>query len=114
MSCFKTPMLCDRRIYDKRGKWKSPNNNVEENIFYFIKEPLTITASYDSNGREEIKETMTITIFGGKPIIKEDTITLENGATFKVVSFIINYFESNVLVKDMLKPRIESMDLVLE
>ena len=110
---FKTPILCDRRVYDKRGKWKSPNNDIEENIFYFVKEPLTITSSY-SNGREEMKETMTITIFGGKPIIKEDTITLEDGVKFKVASFVINYAEVNVLIKDMLKPRIESMELVLE
>ena len=111
---FKTPLLCDRRVYDKRGKWKSPNNDIEENIFYFIKEPLTLTPSYDSYGREQMKETMTITIFGGKPIIKEDTITLENGATYKIESIVVNYFESNVLVKDMLKQRIESMDLILE
>jgi len=111
---FKTPILCDRRTYDKRGKWKSPNNDIAENIFYFIKEPLTIISSYDNNGREIMKETMTITIFGGKPIIKEDSIELETGEILKVQSFVINYFESNVLIKDMLKPRIESMDLVLE
>lgn len=111
---FKTPILCDRRIYDKRGKWKSPNNDIAENIFYFVKEPLTVAPKYDNYGREQMKETMTITIFGGKPIIKEDTITLENGAIYKIQTIVINYFESNVLVKDMLKPRIESMDLVLE
>ena len=110
---FKTPILCDRRVYDKRGKWKSPNNDIEENIFYFIKEPLTITAEY-RGGQEEMVETMTITIFGGKPIVKEDVITLEDGAKFKVVGFTINYVEHNVLIKDMLKQRIESIDLVLE
>ena len=109
---FKTPLLCDRRVYDKRGKWKSPNNDIEENIFYFVKEPLTITSDW-VNGKEEMVETTTITIFGGKQIIKEDEITLENGIKYKVDSITINYFESNVLVKDMLKPRIESMDLVL-
>lgn len=111
---FKTPILCDRRVYDKRGKWKSPNNDIEENIFYFIKEPLTITARYDSYNREEMVETMTITIFGGKPIVKEDTITLETGTTYKVIGITINYAEVNVMVKDMLKPRIESMEIVLE
>mgnify|MGYP003312198209 CR=1 FL=1 len=110
---FKTPILCDRRVYDKKGKWKSPNNDIEENIYYFVKEPLTIASEY-RNGREEMVETMTITIFGGKPIVKEDTITLEDKTKFKVVGFTINYIESNVLLKDMLKPRIESMDLILE
>ena len=111
---FKTPFLCDRRVYDKKGTWKSPNQDVAETIFYFIKEPLTITPRYDSYKREEMVETLTITIFGGKQIVKEDNITLENGATYKVESITINYVEHNILVKDMLKPRIESMDLVLQ
>ena len=110
---YKPQIFCDRRIYDKKGKWKSPNNNIAENIFYFIKEPLTIVSDY-RNGQETMVETLTITIFGGKPIIKEDTITLQDGTTYKVVGFTINYFEDNVLLKDMLKQRIESMDLTLE
>ena len=111
---FKTPLLCDRRIYDKKGKWKSPNNDIAENIFYFIKEPLTMTPRYDGNGREEMIETITITIFGAKQIIKEDTITLETGEEYKVQGITINYAEHNIMVKDLLKPRIESMELVLE
>lgn len=111
---FKTPILCDRRIFDKKGKWKSPNNDIAENIFYFIKEPLTVTPSFDQYSREEMIETMTITIFGGKQIIKNDEIILETGTKYHVHSVVINYAESNVLVKDMLKPRIASMDLVLE
>lgn len=110
---FKTPILCDRRIYDKKGKWKSPNNDREENIFYFIKENLTMIPSY-VHGREELKETMTITVFGGKPIVKEDVITLDNGTKYKVQEIVVNYIEHNILVKDMLKPRIESIDLRLE
>lgn len=110
---FITPLLCDRRVYDKKAKWKSPNNDITENIFYFIKEPPTLVASY-VNGREELKETLTITAFGGKPIAKEDKITLESGSTYKVVGIVIKYFETNILVKDLLKPRIAEMDLILE
>lgn len=111
---FKTPIICDRRVYDKRGKWKSPNNDFAENIFYFVREPLTLVPSYDQFGREELKETITITIFGGKEIVKEDNIYLEDGTRYKVVGITYHFFESNVLIKDMLKQRIESMDLVLE
>lgn len=111
---FKSPYVCDRRIYDKKGKWKSPNNDIAENIFYFVKEPLTITPEYDQYSREEMKETMTITIFGGKQIVKNDTIILETGTKYHVHSVVINYAEVNVMIKDMLKPRIESMDLILE
>lgn len=110
---FKTPILCDRRVYDKRGKWKSPNNDIEENIFYFIKEPLTLVESYE-NGREQVKETMTITVFGGRPIAVHDIITLQNGTSYRVQNFTIRYFENNIYVKDMLKQRIENIDLVLE
>ena len=111
---FKTPIICDRRIFDKKGKWKSPNNDIAENVFYFIQEPLTITPSFDNYSREEMKETMTITVFGGKQIVKNDDIFLESGAKMKVHSVTINYVETNILVKDMLKPRIASMTLTLE
>ena len=110
---FKTPILCDRRIYDKKGTWKSPNNDHEENIFYFIKENLTLVPSY-TNGREQLKETMTITVFGGKQFVKEDVITLDTGVKYKIQEITPNFIERNVLVADMLKPRIASMDLVLE
>lgn len=111
---FKTPIVCDRRIYDKKGKWKSPNNDIAENIFYFVRTPLTIEPRYDNYGREEMVETMTIVVYGGKQIVKNDIITLETGTTYRVHTLTINYAETNVLVKDMLKPRIESMELVLE
>ncbi|MBQ2637005.1 MAG: hypothetical protein IJG09_10000 [Methanobrevibacter sp.] len=110
---FKTPILCDRRVYDKKGKWKSPNNDIEENVFYFIKEPLTLVPSY-VNGREELKETLTITVFGSKQFVKEDDITLDTGITYKIHEITYNFIEHNIMVKDMLKPRIESCDLVLE
>ena len=110
---FKTPILCDRRVYDKKGKWKSPNNDIAENIFYFIKEPLTMIPSY-VNGREQLKETLTITVFGGKAFVKEDTITLDNGSTYRIQEITPNYIEHNILVKDMLKSRVESCDLLLE
>ena len=111
---FKTPLLCDRRVYDKKGKWKNPNNDIAENIFYFVKEDRTMSAEYNAFGKEEMKETTTIVVFGGKPISKEDIVWLETGEQFRVVGITIRYFESNILVKDMLKPRIESLELVLE
>lgn len=109
---FKTPIYCDRRIYDKKGKWKSPNNDIEENIFYFIKENFTMIPSYE-NGREQFKESGTITVFGGKPFAKEDIITLDNGTTYRIEEIVPNYIQHNILVVDKLKSRIESCDLVL-
>ena len=110
---FKTPIICDRRVYDKKGKWKSPNNDIDENVFYFVKEPLTLVPSY-RNGREEMKETLTITVFGSKQFAKEDEITLDTGVKYRIQEITYNFIEHNILVKDLLKPRIESCDLVLE
>lgn len=110
---FKTPIICDRRVYDKKGKWKSPNNDIAENIFYFVKEPLTLVPSY-RNGREEMKETLTITVFGSKQFAKEDEVTLDSGVKYRVQEITYNFIEHNILVKDLLKPRVESCDLVLE
>ena len=110
---FITPFLCDRRIYDKKGKWKSPNNDIEENIFYFVKEPLTLVPGYQ-NGREQFKETITITVFGNKPFAKEDVVELNNGVKYRISTMVIREKEHNVLVKDMLKPTVESIDLILE
>ena len=110
---FLTPLLCDRRVYDKKGKWKSPNNDIEENIFYFVKENLSLVPSY-VNGREELKETLTITVFGSKAFVKEDIITLDTGAKYRVQQITPIYVEHNVMVTDLLKPRVASVDLVLE
>ena len=110
---FKTKILCDRRIYDKKGKWLNPLTDLYENVFYYIKEPLHLESSY-ANGREQLKETIGIVVYGGKPFAVCDKIILENGMAYEISNFTINYFESNILIKDMLKQRIESMELTLE
>lgn len=110
---FKTPILCDRRVYAFRGKWKNPQNDFAENVFYFIKEPLTLVPSY-VNGREELKETLTICVFGTKPFAKEDTIILDNGKKMKIQQIIPQQLEANILIRDMVKPRYSQTDLVLQ
>lgn len=112
---FKTPILCDRRIYDKKGVWKKPQQDLHDNIFYFIKEKLTLVPEY-KNGREELRETLTITVFGSKPICAKDKIKLNLGGTeteYEVQQVIPNFIEHNPLVVDLLKPRVASMDIVL-
>ena len=109
---FITPIICDRRTFNEKGKWKSPNNDLEENIFYFIKEH-TYVPSY-VNGNEQLKETYVIVVFGSKAFAKEDDITLADGTKLKVESFSPNYLERNPLVMDLLKPRVGSVELTLE
>lgn len=110
---FKTPIYCDRRVYDKRGQWYNKTTQIWENVFYFIKEDLTMIPSYE-NGREQLKESITITVYGGKPIAKEDKIILEDNVEFKVNNIVVRYIESNILVKDLLKQRIAEQDLILQ
>ena len=109
---FKTPILCDRRLFDKKGKWHSPKSDIDENVFYFVKEPLTLTTQY-RNGREEIQESLTIVVFGGKPIAQYDDIILDSGKKYTVGEITYNYVEHNILIKDMLKPRVASMEIQL-
>ena len=111
---FKTPILCDRKIYNKKGKWKSPNNDIAENIYYYEDEHLTLSVDY-KNGREELKPTITIVVFGSKPFAQYDEITLENGQKL-FVSAPIEYIpiERNIYVVDMLKPRYKATRITLE
>lgn len=108
-----TPLICDRRVYDKKGKWLNPLTKIVENVFYFEKEARTMVSTY-VNGREELKETLTITVYGGKPFAKGDKIALETGEEFRIEGYIPKYFESNPLVKDLVKPLVAEMDLILE
>lgn len=110
---FHHNIYCDRRVYDKVGKWYNPLSLCYEPFYYFIKEPFTMVSEY-RNGREELATTGTITVFGAKPFAKEDKVILENETEYKIIGFSPKYFESNILVKDMLKQRIAEIDLVLE
>lgn len=108
----KNHFIVDRRIYSFKGSWKNPQQDIETNIFYFISRPQTFITEWQ-NGRETIVPQMEITVFGEQPIVKDDVITLDNGSKYKVVEITLNYYEPNILVRDMLKPRVESMVLVL-
>ena len=103
-------------LLNSRGEeagYPTTQNPLIEKALTYIKENLTLVPSY-RNGREELKETMTITVFGGKAFVKEDEITLDTGVKFRIQTITPNYIEHNVMVTDMLKPRIASVDLVLE
>lgn len=109
---FKTHIFCDRQVYDKKGKWKNPQNDIYENIYYFIKDNHTLIPVY-KNGREELVQELSITVYGGKPFIKGDIVILESGEKKMIENVIINYLETHIMIKDLLKPRIESQTLVL-
>lgn len=110
---WKNALFCDRRVYAFKGEWKSPQQDVAEQVYYFISKPMTLATGF-KNGREQLVPTLEITIFGGKPICEKDFITLQDGSKYRVQDITINYLESNLLVRDMLKQRIESQVLVLQ
>ena len=107
----KNHLFVDRRVYAYKGKWKDPRQDLERNLYYFINE-LTLVESYE-NGRGQMKPQITITVFGEFPICANDEITLQTNEKFKVEGITYNYFESNILVRDMLKQKVESMVLIL-
>lgn len=109
----KNPMLVDRKVFDRRGSWKNPQQDIAETIFYFISQNKTITKEWNGS-REELVETMEITMFGEKPIIVGDMITLETKEKMRVRAIEFVYFESNIAIKDFLKPMVKSMILTLE
>lgn len=110
---FYTHILCDRRIYDKKGYWKSPNQDTKQPFFYFIKGQPTLVSEY-KHGREEIVQEITIVVFGGKAFAPYDEVTLATGETMTIQPNIrYNYIESNILVRDLLKPRIENIEMDL-
>lgn len=104
--------IVDRKIYSFKGSWKNPQQDIETVIYYFVSRPQTFITEWQ-NGRETIVPQMEITVFGEHPIVKDDIITLDNGSKYKVVEHTLNPYEPNIAVRDMLKPRVESMVLVL-
>lgn len=108
----KNPLLVDRTVYAFKGKWINPKNDLPCVIYYFVSSPLTLASSWES-GREEIKPTVSITVFGEHAFTKHDVIYLEDGSHYEVEEITSNYFESNIQVRDLLKPRVESQELVL-
>ena len=87
---FKTPILCDRRVYAFKGKWKNPNNDIADNIYYFIKENLTLVPSY-VNGREEYVETITIVVLVQNHLQKKIPLlyTMAHHTRFKTLHLFI-------------------------
>lgn len=109
----KSAIVCDRRVYAFKGKWIKPKEDYEESIFYFVSRPETLVNVY-KNGRETVEPQIEITVFGGKEFCDRDTIILQDGSKWRIEGTpAINYLENNIMVRDMLKQRIESTTLIL-
>lgn len=109
----KNPIICDRRLYAYKGKWNNPNNDHLQTIYYFISTPMTLVSTWE-NGREQVKSTVGITVFGEHAFCTHDIITLQDGTEFEVQDVTNNYFENNIQVRDMLKQRVASQEVTLD
>lgn len=109
----KNPTLCNRKVYEFKGKWKNPKNDYAQTIYYFISTPMTLVSTWE-NGREQVKSTLGITVFGEHAFCEHDIITLQDGTTFEVHDFTNNYFASNIQIRDMVKQRVESQEVTLD
>lgn len=109
---FKTPYICDRRVYDKKAYWKNPNQDETTTLFFFVQQAPTLVPSYN-NGLEELKEQVSIVVFGEHQFCVNDNITCL-GKTYLIKEITPNYIEHNILVNDLLKERIGSIQLLLE
>lgn len=109
----KNPLLVDRRVYAFKGKWENPNEDLPTNVYYFISSRPTLTADF-VNGRETLTEQMEITCYGEHAFCSADYFYLQDGTRKRIEGIANNYFEHNIAVRDMLKPRIESQVLILK
>lgn len=109
---LKNALLVDRTVYSFAGKFKNPKNDVYATVYYFISKPETLVVDY-KNGIETFTPELEITIKGEYPILVNDYFTLDNGAKRKVYGVSLNYKEHNIAVRDLLKPVVDSMVLVL-
>lgn len=109
---LKNNLLVDRRTYTFMGHWKNPQQDLESVVYYFVSQPMTLVNEW-RNGREQLVPQLEITICGEFPIVCGDYITLQNNEVKRVEGISLNYFESNIAVRDMLKQRVESMVITL-
>lgn len=109
----KNCIICDRKIYPFKGKWKNANEDKETTIFYDITRPITLITDY-RNGREEVKPTMEIVVFGEHQFCNRDIITLQDGTKLRIDGITPNYMEHSIYVRDILKPKVESILVSLE
>jgi hypothetical protein len=105
--------VVDRRTYLYEATWRNPQNDVEEKLFYYYINPLTLTVEYN-NGREMVIPIATIGIYGEHNFVVGDKITLNNGMTLQVRNQTFTYREGNIRVRHMLKPYVQETAVELE
>jgi hypothetical protein len=105
--------VVDRRTYLYEGKWRNPINDLETKIFYYYIQPLTMAIEM-RQGREMVKPTAVIGVFGEHHFVKGDIITLHNGLELQVNEQSFTYREGNIKIRHLLKSQVLETAVTLE
>jgi hypothetical protein len=105
--------VVDRRTYLYEATWVNPQTEVEEKLFFYYINPLSLSVEY-VNGREKVMPTTTIGIYGEHHFVVGDKITLNNGLVLQVRNQTLTYREGNIRIRHMLKPIVQETAVELE
>ena len=94
----KNHLFVDRRIYCYKGSWRDKKQDLDRVCYYFISSPLSLQDSFES-GRETLKPTMEITVFGEFPFCEHDKFVLQDGSSMLIGNITYNYFEKIIFNK---------------
>lgn len=100
--------IVDRKTYIYKGTWRNPNQDVDYVFYYYFVQPLTlrVTSQY---GKEQVRPSTLIGIFGQHPFVKGDKLTLHDGTTLQIGEITLEYYEGNIRIRNALVPRVREM-----
>jgi hypothetical protein len=105
--------IVDRRIYLYEGKWRNPSNDMDEPIYYYYLQPLTMAIGTDF-GKQTVRPTALIGVWGEHHFVKGDLITLHDGMQLQVTEQTFVYREGNIKVRHLLKSKVQETQVQLQ
>lgn len=105
--------VVDRRTYLYEATWKNPENDLDEKLFFYYINPLTLSVEF-LNGREKVVPIATIGVYGEHHFVVGDKITLNNGMVLQVRNQTFTYREGNIRIRHLLKSYIQETAVELE
>ena len=105
--------LVDRATFPFVGKWSRPEDDIEQDIYYYYVENKSYRLSI-TNRIERINATAIIGVYGYHQFAQHDTITLEDGTELKIVSGITEVKQQvNTRIIHIVKPQVIEQVLTL-
>lgn len=104
--------VVDRKKYLHRGSWRKPDEDIDHVFYFYYVNPLTLTVG-STFGKQTVRPTAVIGVWGQHPFVKGDTLTLDNGLQLQVETIQLDYFDRNIVSRDHLIPRVQEMVVTL-